>query len=390
MSIITTVTGDVQPRIQAALLDYLDREARVGVFSTDANLVIQTWNHWLTKISGITAAEAVGNCLAKLQPEAAARLNEHYQSALRGFPKVLSYKFHKHLFEVSSNRSDVAQTAVIAPLHFADDIIGTVTLIEDVTERVHREAELRHALEKLESTVQQRTSALVAEIAERRAAEARLAEVMRRMVSTQEDERRRVARDLHDHLGQHMTALHLKLEVLRRSARHDAAWQKEFETAQEYLKQFDRELDLFTSELRTGSIYVLGLIPALTDLVNGWSRTYGIGAELQVIGFDAKRLASELETSLYRITQEALTNAAKHAAATSVSVLLQRTDRHVILCVEDDGVGFEVQATLAKPAGLGLLGLQERAALVHGSVQIESRPGRGTAVTVTIPRPDRN
>jgi PAS domain S-box-containing protein len=371
---------------QSALLHWIDREAYVGIFTTDAALVIQSWNAWLTRTTGIQPHDAIGRMLVDIYPEIRTRgLDRCYERALQGEPSVLSYSLHKYLFKLDWHGADMGQNCVIAPLVADDAPIGTVTVIENVSDRVQREAQWRLDMRILERAVQDRTDALMREIEERRAAEARLADVMRRMLSAQEDERHRIARDLHDDLGQHMTALHLKLEVLRRSGVQEPTWQSEFVAVQDYVRQFERDLDSFTSQLRAGGIYALGLAPALADLVHQWSKTYRVAAQFEQVGFDGARLTSDIETSLYRIAQEALTNIAKHAQPTSVSVVLQRTATSVVLCVEDDGIGFDYGRARTERRGLGLAGIKERAALLNGLAEIETAPEGGTAVIVTVP-----
>jgi signal transduction histidine kinase len=109
-----------------------------------------------------------------------------------------------------------------------------------------------------------------------------------------------------------------------------------------------------------------------------------VSAELHTAGLTATRVASPIETTLYRIAQEALTNIAKHARATHVDILLERRADHVSLIIEDDGVGF-ASAASDSSGGAGLLGMQERAALIGATLQVESAPGRGTTILVRTP-----
>jgi DNA-binding NarL/FixJ family response regulator/anti-sigma regulatory factor (Ser/Thr protein kinase) len=131
----------------------------------------------------------------------------------------------------------------------------------------------------------------------------------------------------------------------------------------------------------------IGLEAALSDYVKRWSRHFGIEAEILSHGMDKERMTDEIESMLYRITQEALTNVAKHAGAENVSVLLEPPDDHVSLIIEDDGRGFDAEQPFAQQEGLGLVGMRERAALVGGTLRIDSEPGRGTTVVTGIPAP---
>ncbi|MGE3179791.1 MAG: sensor histidine kinase, partial [Vicinamibacterales bacterium] len=138
-------------------------------------------------------------------------------------------------------------------------------------------------------------------------------------------------------------------------------------------------------ELRPTALDDLGLRAALANYVKDWSARVGIPAEIHSTGLLDARLPSEVETTLYRIAQEALTNVAKHARATRVDVLLERRPDAVLLVVEDDGVGFAAgEGAPAAPGGFGLLGMQERASLVGAVLEVESTPGQGTTVLVRL------
>jgi signal transduction histidine kinase len=230
---------------------------------------------------------------------------------------------------------------------------------------------LRQAHDELEQRVQERT--------------AELGRVMKRLVNVQEEERRRIARDLHDDIGQKLTALHLKLAAV--AARVDSsAWLADLRDAQEFALQLDRDVRFFSGELRSSALYTLGLSAALQGLVESLIRTYGMRIELEVIGSPARRLAKELEVNLYRIAQEALQNVHKHAQANLVDLILHQTDGRVVLTVSDDGRGFDMAVVQhSASGGLGLLGMRERAALIGGQLTIESTVGQGTSIVVSAP-----
>jgi signal transduction histidine kinase len=138
--------------------------------------------------------------------------------------------------------------------------------------------------------------------------------------------------------------------------------------------------------LRPSALDDFGLVVALSNYVRNWSKRYGIRAELHTSRMEKERLTNEKETVLYRIMQEALTNVAKHASAENVDVLLEGRSDYVSLIVEDDGDGFYVEDALGKgESGFGLINMRERAALVTGTLAVESNPGAGTTVVVRIP-----
>jgi two-component system sensor histidine kinase UhpB len=132
----------------------------------------------------------------------------------------------------------------------------------------------------------------------------------------------------------------------------------------------------------------LGLLATLERYVAEYADSYALTVDLKTKGFGAARLPFFIETTLYRITQEALTNIVKHAAAHSVRIIVEQDDSSVQMIVEDDGQGFDVEAVLRTPGtskGLGLHGMQERATLLSGTVTIRSKPGQGTAIKIRIP-----
>jgi PAS domain S-box-containing protein len=248
------------------------------------------------------------------------------------------------------------------------ELIGTVI---DITDRKRAEEALRD------------------EIEERRGIEEERLRLLRRTVIVQEEERGRIAREMHDQFGQQLSALNLKLAILKESCGEQMQLCEQLEQLQAIARQLDADVDFLVWELRPTALDDLGLLAALTNYVKSWSKHFVISAELHTSGMEKDRLTSEIETVLYRIMQEALTNIAKHAGAENVDILLERRNDHISLIVEDDGVGFEAeQAFGAGDKGLGLIGMRERAALVGGTLEIESSMGNGATVVVRIPVPN--
>jgi signal transduction histidine kinase len=141
------------------------------------------------------------------------------------------------------------------------------------------------------------------------------------------------------------------------------------------------DLDFLSWQLRPTALDELGLAAALARFVTEWSSHVGIPAEFRLTGYERGRLLPEAEVAFYRVTQEALTNVAKHAHATRADVVLGMNDGQVVLVIEDDGIGFDaVETATSTSNGFGLLGMRERAALAGASLQIETAPGRGTSI----------
>ena len=227
------------------------------------------------------------------------------------------------------------------------------------------------------------------DLTERRKREAERArtELLAHLVFVQEDERRRIARDMHDQFGEQLTALSLRIALLRDACGERADLANHVAALAEIAERLDRDVDQLVWELRPTALDDLGLRAALANYIQEWSERSGIAAELHTSGLLDERLGSEVETALYRIAQEALNNAAKHSRASRVEVILERRPDCVLLILEDDGVGFaEVEGGKARQ-GYGLVGMQERAALVGANLEIESTPGKGTTILVRIAVP---
>ena len=227
------------------------------------------------------------------------------------------------------------------------------------------------------------------DLTERRKREAERArtELLAHLVFVQEDERRRIARDMHDQFGEQLTALSLRIALLRDACGERADLANHVAALAEIAERLDRDVDQLVWELRPTALDDLGLRAALANYIHEWSERTGIAAELHTSGLLDERLGSEVETALYRIAQEALNNAAKHSRARRVEVILERRPDCVLLILEDDGVGFaEVEGGEARQ-GYGLVGMKERAALVGANLEIESTPGKGTTILVRIAVP---
>ena len=252
----------------------------------------------------------------------------------------------------------------------------------DITEERLLDAERSATLER----ERRRGEELAREAAIRTRTEARVTALLERLVSVQEEERRRIARNLHDHLGQQMTALRLSVGALKDDTLSPADLRLRLEGIDKIASQIDRDVDFLAWELRPAALDDVGLSAALETIVRDWSAANGVDAEFHGSP-EAARLAGESESHLYRIVQEALNNVSKHAAATHVSVLLEHQDREVRVIIEDDGRGFDAEQAAAglTHRGLGLTSMQERAALIGGHVEFESAPGRGTTVFARVP-----
>jgi signal transduction histidine kinase len=208
-------------------------------------------------------------------------------------------------------------------------------------------------------------------------------QLLEKVITTQEDERRRIARELHDSTSQNLTSLIVGLRIMETNCAQCAAQSKATDLRQVAALTLDEVHDL-SMRLRPRALDDLGLTAALEHLALDWQARYKI--PLDVVIQLNERLPGELETAIYRIVQEALTNIVRYAQAHFVSILVERRGEVVRAIVEDDGVGFVINTNYGE-RHLGLLGMRERAELLNGTLTIESALERGTSVFIEIPLP---
>ncbi len=233
---------------------------------------------------------------------------------------------------------------------------------------------------ELEKQVRQRTGELERAERQRR-------ELLRKLVVSQEDERRRLARELHDETSQALTAVAVGLETILVNPTASAGEIKEnLGASKELVASTLSEIQRIILDLRPAILDDLGLVQAIDWYAESRLKSQGIWVMVETIG-EEKRLPSEVETTLFRVAQEAITNIVRHAGAENVTIELGFAPAGVTLQVEDDGCGFDVTAAVAreKNVSFGLLGMRERAALFGGTVEIESQPDHGTRLTVELP-----
>jgi signal transduction histidine kinase len=216
--------------------------------------------------------------------------------------------------------------------------------------------------------------------------------LLEKVINAQEDERKRIARELHDETSQSLTSLLLGLSILpdkkTESERNDHILQLR-SMVQETLEAVHE----LAWQLRPSVLDKYGLCKALERYLEAYEEKYSIDVDLCILGLDGQRLQSEIEISVYRMVQEALTNVARYAKAGNVSVIVNRKPGLLTVIIEDDGVGFDAERVLAQDPSkynLGIRGMQERAILLNGMLRIESGEGNGTTVFVHLPLAEEN
>jgi len=212
----------------------------------------------------------------------------------------------------------------------------------------------------------------------------RLQALSRRLVEVQETERRHIARELHDEVGQALTTLMVGLRLVERETQLSERAAARVAELKHMIDGVLENLHRLAMDLRPASLDHLGLVAALRQYIETFSRQNDLLIEFASVGLDGERLPPAVETALYRIVQEALTNVLRHAQATSVDVLLERRGSQVITVIEDNGVGFDPKAA-ARSGRLGLFGMQERVEMLGGNLLVESSIGAGTTVVAEVP-----
>jgi signal transduction histidine kinase len=269
-----------------------------------------------------------------------------------------------------------ARTAIVTPMIFRDRPVGFLV----VTDRLQGDRPFNDEDERLLQAFAASAATAVA------TAQTASDEALRRGIEASESERTRWARELHDETLQQLAGLRVLLSGARRSGEAERM-SGAIDAALEQITTAIGDLRSLITELRPAALDELGAKPALETLVERVGRQTDLEIELEVdlayeSGNETHRHTPEIESTIYRLVQEALTNVGKHASASHVEVRVSDHDGHVAIIVRDDGAGFDPSAD---SAGFGLVGMRERLALVHGTLEIETAPGGGTAIRASIP-----
>lgn len=334
--------SEAMNRFHAVLLATMDD----AVLAWDTSFILTGWNAAAVRTYGWTAEEVLGRPVSAIVVEDPARdwAERIRELVERGF----CYREATHVRRDGSRiRVEARATALVDA---SGKRSGYVSVNRDITARRQSEEIVRALLNQV--------------------------------VGAQEDERRRVARELHDDAAQALAGLMVKLGAIEGAESVEAAragakaTRKQVAAALEGVQRIARGL-------RPPALDDLGLDEALERLARELAETHGLRVDTAVC-LENLRLPSAVETTLYRIAQETLTNVAKHARARTVSIVLRRAPARVVLIVDDDGQGFNADQ-ICSTRHLGLQGMRERVALLGGSLLVESAPGSGTRIHVSIP-----
>ncbi len=392
----------------AALLEAARAVLENRAFVDAARAVLRACRTILGAEAGLVALHAAGGTgfeVAILEPGALAidpadglprPLRPLSTRAAKGRTVLANHLAPRKVKSPPPGRGSVLQSALLAPMIIADDVAGFLALFNKPGGFSAADSKLAEvfaemaAVAMLEShtrnRVEKNRSALERKVRE---GTTQLRALSRRLVETQENERRHISRELHDEAAQALVSLRYGLRLLEREINQGGSGGGR---VTELVQQTDAVIDglhRLAANLRPASLDHLGLEAALRQYLRSAGSKSDLTVRFKARGFAGKRLPAAVETALYRVVQEAVTNVVRHARATRVDVLAECRDGRVNLMVEDDGVGFDPDE-VRRGEHLGLLGLQERADALGGTMTLESAPGKGTAVVVEVPIVDSN
>ena len=364
-------------RSEERLRFLIDSATDYAIFTMTESGTIDSWNTGAERVFGYRSDQVIGlNFDLLFTPEDRASgipAAEITKARLDG--RALDERYHV-------KRDGTLFYASGVTTRLGDGSLGFAKIARDLTGQQQSAQALRDAHGALETRVDERTRELADEVKLHHSAQVHVVNLLRKVVTAQEDERGRIARNLHDQLGQRLTELRLSLERIQARSGLPADAEDELSRTLALVQTIDSEVGFLAWELRPAVLDHLGLAVALPRYVREWSEHYGIEAKYGGDGLHTDGISREAEIALYRIAQEALTNVAKHAHANRVDVFLESRDGYLVLVVEDDGVGFDPEHTTARERGIGLLGMRERAGLIGAQFELESSSGEGTSVFV--------
>jgi PAS domain S-box-containing protein len=336
----------------------------------DQKMMVRLINAQAVRLFGYSREELLGQTVESLMP---IRLRRQFRGYMREFfsnPLNQQYTSDLNLIARQKGGSEFPVEGSVSPLGTAEGLWAACS-IRDITERKKAEDEQNRLLEEIKQSRE-----------ELRALTYRLQEV-------QEIERRQIASELHDRIGQNLTGLNLNLQIVENQLdpQSNSGLRNRLDDSLKLVEETTRQVRDVMADLHPPVLDDYGLVAALKWHSNNFSKRTGIFA--QVIGSDiAPRLPANVEMVLFRLVQEALNNVAKHARANQVDIIIESVPEAVSLIVKDDGQGFDAQLLLAdtEQAHWGLINMQQRAASIGAQIAIASAPGRGTQVCVNFRR----
>lgn len=363
-----------------------------AVISADADLRITLFNHSAEKIFGYSAQETMGQSMNILIPE---RLRAIHDAHVTGFAasakQSLLMSTRRRVLGLRKDGTEFPMMASVSRLDLDGEKIFTITC-SDITQEVRAAEELRTAHDELEHRVQERTADLVQsnqflqmEIAERKEAEKEVQALSHRMMRVQEEERRNLARELHDGATQNMVALSLNLAQIGDTSAVTPATAAMIDECMRLVENCTNELRTISYLLHPPLLQELGLGRTLRGYVEGFGRRSGIAVTMTALG-DLERLGFDVELAVFRIVQEALSNIHRHSHSSTAQIQLIRHDAALGLEISDHGRGIPPGKDMA---GVGIAAMRERVRLLRGCLDIKTG-STGTTITISLPLVDEH
>lgn len=368
--ILRDVTERVRDRQQLQFLSNIVESSSQAILSRDREGTIMSWNEAAAHIFGYTQKEAVGQNIRMLFSNEASRdYTGLAERAMRGEPVVN--------FETRRQRKDgtlIDVEVTISPIKHDDgSVVGTSAIYSDITERKRMEAQMHKLIND-----QRQAEAQVRESRDR------LRELSAALQIIREEEKTRIARELHDELGQALTAL--KMDAAAIASDLDPAQEAPLKRTAAMKQLIDAtvaSVRRISADLRPVMLDNLGLVPTLEWLTRQFSDRTGIRVDLDIPD-ENLGVSGDAATAIFRIVQEALTNVARHSGADEVGIEVRRQGGNVVTRIRDNGKGFSEPDT-RKARSFGLLGMRERAYVLGGDMKISSLAQKGTQIEAVIP-----
>ena len=361
---------------------FAERIRDYAIILLDTEGTILTWGLGAERLEGYRAEEIIGKHFAVFYHRGDIRLGKPQklldEAVAQGHAEEEGWRLRKDGTRFWAN-------VVITALRDESGYLqGFGKLVRDDTARKQSAEALRNLNEKLDLRVQERTHQLGKANRELRESLDQLHALAARIQAIREEERTSIAREIHDELGQALTAL--KMDLVWLMQRLPGAAHPQRAKTVSMLKLIDGTITTvrkIAAELRPGMLDDLGLAAAIEWQAQEFQARTGVECQV-LLPAEIFALDEERSTAIFRIFQETLTNVARHAAASHVTVKLQRTPQELVLNVQDNGKGLD-ESTAFGSKSLGLLGMKERAVILGGTLEVRGNPGKGTSVTVRVP-----
>jgi len=362
-SLLRVRKAEEDARRKAREIETIYGSAPVGLALLDRDLRFTRINDFLANINGLPPEKHIGRTMLELFPVIDSAVGHLYRQVLATGDPLINLEIKAP----APRQPEIVRDWLVNLHPLRDDrehILGVNAVIQDITERKRTE-EL-----KIKQEIQR--------------------QLLEREILARESERERLARELHDESGQMLTSLLAGLRLIEESKTVVGA-KKQARNLRELTSRAISEVGRLSRDLHPIVLDDLGLAVALKNYVTEYSKLHGVKARIKIVGLGAHRLGHAMERGLYRITQEALTNVARHARASEVTIIVTLHKNQLTTMIKDNGCGFK---TFSNEAGarrhLGLQGMRERSSMMGGQLKAESTIGEGTCITVTVPLPPTN